>query len=90
MPIQMPKVPVMSLVALAREHRLGVAAWCVMGNHYHLAVRAERVPLWRSMRLIQGRALEPEREDRAYHQERLALVQRLAEVEVAGARSKKV
>ena len=38
-----------------REHGLGVAAWCVMGNHYHLAVRAGRVPLWRSMRLIQGR-----------------------------------
>ncbi len=38
-----------------RDHGLGVAAWCVMGNHYHLALRAGRLPLWRSMRLIQGR-----------------------------------
>jgi len=37
-----------------------------------------------------GRALEREREDRAYHQERLALEQRLADIEVAGTRSKKV
>ena len=32
--------------------RLG---WCVMATHYHLAVRVGQVPLWRSMRLIQGR-----------------------------------
>jgi putative transposase len=38
-----------------REHGLGIAAWCVMPTHYHLAVRAGRSPLWRSMRLIQGR-----------------------------------
>jgi len=38
-----------------------------------------------------GRALEREREreDRAYQQEHLALERRLAEVEVASARSKK-
>ena len=24
-------------------------AWCLMGSHYHLAVRTTRVPLWRSM-----------------------------------------
>ena len=38
-----------------REHGFGVAAWCVMATHYHVVVRAGRVPLWRSMRLIQGR-----------------------------------
>ena len=40
---------------VVREHGLSVLAWCVMGTHYHMAVRAGRVPLWRSMRLIQGR-----------------------------------
>jgi REP element-mobilizing transposase RayT len=40
---------------VAREHGLSVLAWCVMATHYHLALRAGRVPLWRSMRLIQGR-----------------------------------
>ena len=40
---------------VAREHGLSVLAWCVMATHYHLAVRVGRVPLWRSMRLIQGR-----------------------------------
>ncbi len=34
---------------------LAVFAWCVMSNHYHLAVRCGGVPLWRTMRLIQGR-----------------------------------
>ena len=37
-----------------------------------------------------GRALEREREDAAYHQERLAFEHRLAEVEIGGAGSKKV
>ena len=40
---------------VTREHSLTVLAWCVMATHYHLAVRVGRVPLWRSMRLIQGR-----------------------------------
>jgi len=26
-----------------------VLAWCIMGNHYHSAVRCGSVPLWRSM-----------------------------------------
>lgn len=30
-------------------------AWCVMPTHYHLALRTAEVPLWRSMRTIQGR-----------------------------------
>jgi putative transposase len=38
-----------------REHGLSVLAWCVMATHYHLAVRVGQLPLWRSMRLIQGR-----------------------------------
>lgn len=34
---------------------LTVLAWCVMGNHYHLALRTAMVPLWRSIRLVQWR-----------------------------------
>lgn len=29
-----------------------VLAWCIMGNHYHLAVRCTSVPLWRTMASI--------------------------------------
>jgi REP element-mobilizing transposase RayT len=36
---------------VVREHGLSVLAWCVMAIHDHLAVRAGRLPLWRSMRL---------------------------------------
>lgn len=47
------------LVAVVREVKrrdgLTILAWCVMGNHYHLAVRTAAVPLWRSIRLIQWR-----------------------------------
>jgi len=32
-----------------------VLAWCIMGNHYHLAVRCTSVPLWRSMASIHTR-----------------------------------
>jgi len=38
-----------------RQDRFTVFAWCVMPTHYHLALRTGEVPLWRSMRLIQGR-----------------------------------
>jgi putative transposase len=38
-----------------RRDGLSVLAWCVMANHYHLAVRTAAVPLWRSIRLIQWR-----------------------------------
>lgn len=34
---------------------LVVLAWCIMGNHYHLAVRCGSVPLWRSMASIHSR-----------------------------------
>lgn len=34
---------------------LTVFAWCLMGNHYHIALRTARVPLWRSIRLVQWR-----------------------------------
>ena len=32
-----------------------VLAWCIMGNHYHMAVRCGAVPLWRSMASIHTR-----------------------------------
>jgi REP element-mobilizing transposase RayT len=32
---------------------LAVMAWCIMPNHYHLAVRTASVPLWRSIRSLQ-------------------------------------
>ncbi len=38
-----------------RRDGLTIFAWCVMANHYHLALRTSAVPLWRSMRLIQWR-----------------------------------
>jgi putative transposase len=43
------------LRAVKREHGFTVLAWCLMSTHYHLAVRTGRVPLWRTMKLIQGR-----------------------------------
>jgi putative transposase len=47
------------LLELLREIKarddLTIFAWCVMSNHYHLALRSSTVPLWRSMRLLQGR-----------------------------------
>jgi REP element-mobilizing transposase RayT len=38
-----------------RRDGFSVLAWCIMANHYHLAVRTAGVPLWRSIRLIQWR-----------------------------------
>jgi putative transposase len=32
-----------------QRHGLVVLAWCIMSNHYHLAIRCTGVPLWRSM-----------------------------------------
>ncbi len=43
------------LANVKREHGLTILAWCLMPNHYHLVVRAGELPLWRSMRLLQGR-----------------------------------
>jgi putative transposase len=34
---------------------LTMLAWCLMPTHYHLALRTGQLPLWRSLRLIQGR-----------------------------------
>ena len=38
-----------------RTDELSILAWCLMPTHYHLAVRTGRLPLWRSLRVIQGR-----------------------------------
>ncbi len=43
------------VAAVKRDHGLTVLAWCLMPNHYHLVLRAGELPLWRSMRLVQGR-----------------------------------
>jgi REP element-mobilizing transposase RayT len=43
------------LAAVKREHGLTILAWCLMPNHYHLVLGAGELPLWRSMRLVQGR-----------------------------------
>ena len=34
---------------------LTVLAWCILGNHYHMAVRCGSVPLWRTMASINMR-----------------------------------
>ncbi len=41
--------------SLVRRDELTIFAWCVMPDHYHLALRSGTVPLWRTMRLLQGR-----------------------------------
>jgi putative transposase len=45
------------LVDVMREVKqrdgLIVLAWCVMSNHYHLAIRCTSVPLWRSLASVQ-------------------------------------
>jgi len=40
---------------VARTDGLTILAWCLMPTHYHLAVRTGSRPLWKSLRLIQGR-----------------------------------
>jgi putative transposase len=44
-----------TLARVKAEHGLTILAWCLMPNHYHLVVRSGELPLWRSMRLLQGR-----------------------------------
>jgi len=46
---------VATLDTVKGEHGLTILAWCLMPSHYHLVVRAGELPLWRSMRLVQGR-----------------------------------
>ena len=43
------------LEEVAKRDSLTVYAWCIMPNHYHLAVRTSTVPLWRSIRFLQHR-----------------------------------
>ena len=43
------------LAEIKRQDHLAVLAWCLMPSHYHLVLRTATVPLWRSMRLVQGR-----------------------------------
>lgn len=31
-----------------------ILAWCLMGNHYHLVIKTESIPLWRSMLRLQA------------------------------------
>lgn len=49
----------LELVDIFRDVRdrdgLVVLAWCIMSNHYHLAVRCTSSPLWRSMASIHTR-----------------------------------
>jgi len=46
---------VRTIADVKRRDGFAVLAWCVMANHYHLALRTAGVPLWRSIRLIQWR-----------------------------------
>ncbi len=43
------------LTDVKQRDGFAVLAWCVMANHYHLVLRSGRAPLWRTMRLVQGR-----------------------------------
>src|SRR5664280_1184129 len=43
------------LAEIKRQDHLAVLAWCLMPSHYHIVVRTGTVPLWRSMRLVEGR-----------------------------------
>ncbi len=46
----------LGILAEAKERDgLTVLAWCIMPNHFHLAVRTTTVPLWRAMASIQTR-----------------------------------
>ena len=44
-----------NLREVVRTDGVTILAWCLMPTHYHLALRTGRLPLWRSLRLIQGR-----------------------------------
>lgn len=46
------------LRTVARRDDLAILAWCLMGNHYHVAVRAGAVPLARGMAYLQARVSE--------------------------------
>ena len=43
------------LLDMKKRDGLVVFAWCLLPNHFHLAVRTRSVPLWRTMRALQHR-----------------------------------
>jgi REP element-mobilizing transposase RayT len=43
------------LRAVKERDEFVVFAWCVMSNHYHIALRSSSVPLPRTMQFLQGR-----------------------------------
>ena len=49
-----------------RTDGLSILAWCLMATHYHFAVRTGRLPLWRSLRVIQG-AVRPRAQPPSSH-----------------------
>ena len=53
------------LRTVARRDGLTIFAWCLMANHYHLAVRIGAVPLARTMAYLQARVSE--RHNRQWH-----------------------
>lgn len=44
--------------ALVKPGGLMGYAWCIMPNHYHLAVRTATVPPWRLIRSLQHRCTQ--------------------------------
>ncbi len=43
------------LRSVKQRDQFVVFAWCVMSNHYHIAIRSSAVPLPRTMQFLQGR-----------------------------------
>ncbi|MFI5167764.1 MAG: transposase [Thermoanaerobaculales bacterium] len=73
---------------VTRRDGLAVLAWCVLPDRYHLALRCGEVPIWRTMRSLQGRAA---REINRQRGAAGALWQgRYAAVQVAGAHARRL
>ncbi len=50
-----PERLISEMIRVKHRDRLTVFAFVVMSNHYHLALRTDRIPLWRTMLSLQGR-----------------------------------